>query len=53
MLDKNVEWRTPPEEQLLAVINGIQQNLLLLAAKIDLLEERLNVLSKDKTQAEG
>jgi hypothetical protein len=50
-MDNNIPWQTPPEEQLLAIINGLQQNLLTVVVKLDLLEARINELETIKEAA--
>ncbi len=45
-----IEFNTPKEEQLLALINGLQQNLLTLAMQMDTLHVRLMELEKQHAE---
>lgn len=40
-------------ETVLAVINGLQRNLMMLAQKIDVIEHRINELEKENEQIRG
>jgi hypothetical protein len=37
---------TPPDERILAVLNGLQNHMMVVLQKIDVLEHRLNELEK-------
>ena len=39
-----------PEERILAVLNGVQQNLMLLAQKIEILEHKVNELENQNVE---
>jgi gamma-glutamylcysteine synthetase len=40
------EMSTPPDERILAVLNGLQNHMMVVLQKIDVLEHRLNELEK-------
>lgn len=40
------EMATPPDERIMAVLNGVQGHLMMAFQKIDVLEHRLNLLEK-------
>lgn len=40
------EMATPPDERIMAVLNGLQNHMMVVLQKIDVLEHRLNLLEK-------
>lgn len=44
------ETATPPDERILAVLNGLQNHMMVILQKIDVLEHRLNELEKKYEQ---
>lgn len=39
-----------PEDKILAVLNGVQQNLMMVVQKIEILEHRINELENDNVE---